>query len=592
MIGFKHKNLFSPVFILALAVLILSACSSRVAREGDSGQAAVVPPQAPAQELGKPQSVTAGAEHEPLTADLLYDVLLGEIAGQRGELDISGKSYLDAARESNDPRIAERALKITLYGQQSEDALEAARRWVSLAPENLEAHQALAALALRNGEQQEAQDEFEYLLAHGGQGDADPYKPVLALLAREPDKERALAVMEQLSAQRPDDADACFAHARLAIHADQWASAEQQVNRCLVLRPDWTEALILRAQIQIKQDKGEQARRDLDEALQRNPGDAALRTAYARLLVDLDDYDAARAQYHELMQQQPDNGAVVYALALLSLENGQYDEAGGLFERMVELDFQPQQAWYYLGAIEEEQKHYRKALQWYDKVEEGSDHWIEVQIRMARLEAEAGDVGDARERLRSLRLGQPTQAQRLYLVEGEILAGIGQYEEAFGLYTEYLASQPDDLDILYARSLVAERLDRLDIAESDLQTILKREPDNVRALNALGYTLANRTTRYHEAFGYIEKAYKQTPNDPAVMDSMGWVLFRLGRYSDARTLLQKAYDETGDAEIAAHLGEVMWVMGDKQLARALWEDVRKKSPEDPVLEDTVRRLDR
>jgi len=596
MIGLKYKKTLLHCAALVLAGVALTACVQPTVREKPAPAEPVAPPTEPAGSaapptgsagsVASPQPAAAGGE--TLTAPLLYDVLLGEIAGQRGLLDVSGASYLEAARHSDDPRIAERALKISVYAKQPKLALEAARRWVALAPDNLEARQSLAVLALRTQHQDEALEQFQYLLEHSGGADADPYQSMLALLAREPDTQRALKVMEQLVAMRSDDADAHFAYARLAVHAEDWPVAEQEVTRSLLLKPDWTQALILQAQINLKQGQGDIARQQLESALARKPDDVDLRLAYARLLVDLDDFDGARAEYRKLIKLQPDNGPVVYSLALLSLEANRLDDARGLFEKLLDLDYQTQQAYYYLGAIAEEQKKPERAMRWYGEIKEG-DHWTEVQIRMARLEAQAGKVKAARERLRKVRLAHPGEAQRMFLVEGEILSQIDWNEEAFKLYSEYLENQPDDIEILYARALVAERLDRLDQAEQDFKKVLEIDPDNARALNALGYTLADRTDRYQEALGYIQRALAQTPDDPAVIDSMGWVMYRLGRLQEARDYLQRAYDMTKDSEIAAHLGEVLWKMGKRDEAKALWASARKATPGDPVLEETVRR---
>jgi tetratricopeptide (TPR) repeat protein len=590
MIGFKYKNSFLRYIGLAMTAVWLSACVQPPVKQAPT-QAPPQPvkqapkPEVPASAAAKPAAPAPGGE--TLTAALLYDVLLGEIAGQRGQLDVSGASYLEAARQSDDPRIAERALKISVYAKQPQLALNAARRWVTLAPDNMEARQSLAVLALRAQDEEEALQQFQYILQHS-EGSEDPYQSMLALLAREPDKQRALDVMQKMVAMRPGDADAHFAYARLAVHAENWALGEQEVARTLTLRPDWTQALILQAQINLKQGHGEIAREQLEAALQRNPRDADLRQAYARLLVDLDDFDAARREYKALMKTQPDNGQVVYSLALLSLEAGQLKEAHTLFEKLIELDYQAQQAYYYLGAIAEEQKDTKGAMRWYGKIEEG-DHWVEVQIRMARLEAQSGDVTAARERLRRVRLAHPGETQRMFLVEGEILSQIGRNQDAFTLYSQYLENQPDDIEILYARALIAERLDRIDQAERDFLQVLAVEPDNTRALNALGYTLADRTDRYQEALVYVQQALAQTPDDPAVIDSMGWVMYRLGRLQEARDYLQKAYDMTKDSEIAAHLGEVMWAMGERDKAKALWETARKATPDDPVLDETIRR---
>ena len=592
MIGFNRIISLWRLIVAVSLIALAGACTQssipkKPPKPADEPKAPLQ--QSPHTSAGK-RTTGSDLPKEELSSAMLFQVLLGEIAGQRGRLDVSGASYLEAARQTNDPRIAERALKISIYAKHQEPAYQAARRWVELAPENLEARQALAALALRMGKDEEAVEQFEYILEHN-RNDQDPYQSMLVLLAREPDKKRALGVMDDMVKLRPEDAQAHFAYARLAVHAENWALAESEVERSLQLKPDWISALILRAQVQLKQDKGDLARAQMEAALSRNPKDTELRIAYARLLVDLDDYVEARAQYREILKQQPDNGKVVYSLALLAMEAGQLDEAGKLLNQQLALDYQPQQAYYYLGAIAEEQGDDKQALNWYQKIEEG-DNWVEVQIRMAAIQARSGNVDAARQRLRQIRMKQPQQTQRLFLVEGELLTGAGRYADAFKLYSHYLDSQPDDIEILYARSLVAEQINRIDVAESDLLKVLKQDPDNTRALNALGYTLADRTDRYEEALGYVQQAYKQTPDDPAVIDSMGWVLYKLKRLPEARSKLQKAYDMTGDAEIAAHLGEVMWAMGDRETATSLWNKARKDEPDNKVLKETMLRLAR
>ena len=587
MIGFKCKN---PVFLASAAILsgiLLAACSAPSMKPPGEEAAPVGQAAEPEPQAAQPDDVAAPSE--ALTPELLYGVLLGEIAGQRGVLDISGASYLEAARNSDDPRIAERALNIAVYGKRPDYALLAARRWVELAPDKLEARQALAALALRNGEVQESVEHFDYLLRHQTANAVSPYQPLLTMLAREPDKARAMDVMAKLATARPDDIEAQFAYARLAVHAEDWALATQQVERVLVVQPERTDALILRAQIALKQEQGELALQQFAEALQRNPDDVVLQQAYARLLVDLENYDAAREQYYQLLKRQPDDAQVVYSLALLSLEDDRLDEAEKMFKKLLKLGAQEQQAYYYLGAIAEDQGKNKSAMEWYGKVTE-SDHLFEAQVRMANIAALDGDVEDARERLRKLRLAQPSQSQRLYLVEGSLLTRIDWHEEAFKLYSDYLQTRPDDIDVLYARALAAEQLGRLDQAEADLRQVLKLEPDNARALNALGYTLADRTDRYDEALKLIEKALAQTPEDPSVIDSMGWVMYRLGRLPEAHDYLKKAYSITPDAEIAAHLGEVLWAMGEHNAALALWKKARTEHPGNSVLEDTVRRF--
>ncbi len=587
MIGIS-RNFRGRFWVPLILLPVLSACA-HLHPGAESAQPAEAAPQPPAGQL---ESITpqprVSLPDEQLTANELYRILLGEIAGQRGRMDVAVPAYLEAAKKSKDPRIAERAVKIAVYGQAPEQAYEAANRWVELAPEDLEAHQAVAALALRKGDESAALQELNYLIDKSPQP-REGYQAVLGLLAREADQERARAVMEKIVGQRDTDGDAHYTYAQLALHEQNWELALREARRTLALEPGRSDAVILQAQAQLKLGNAEEAHKGITEALDADPDDVELRKAYARLLVDQGDLDGARKQYEWLIKRQPDDGPIVYSLALLTLEANRLKDAERYFNRLLELEYQVQPAYYYLGAIAEENKDYDKAVEWYDKVEPG-DHWLEVQIRLAKIEADTGNLPAARARLKNLRLTDPAHAERLILIEGDLLVSVHHEADAYALYTEFLAAHSDNLEVLYARSLVAESLDKLDVAEQDLRLILRKEPDNARALNALGYTLADRTTRYQEALGYIEKAYAQTPDDAAVIDSMGWVQYRLGNLDKAREYLQKAHEANDDAEIAAHLGEVLWMSGDRAGARAVWKKARKSEPDDATLLETIKRL--
>jgi tetratricopeptide (TPR) repeat protein len=587
MIGFIRIFGRSGWILLAVVWLLTSCAWLKPAVE--TGRAARAEPReaAPVEEIAPDEAVSPPAES--LTSDQLFRILLGEIAGQRGRMDVSVPAYLEAAKKSQDPRVAQRAVKIAVFGQDQNQAYEAARRWVELAPNNIEARQAVAALALHRGEEAVALEQLEYLLDRSRDKET-AWQTALGLLAREPDKARATAVMEKLVEPRDEEAGAHYVFAQLAVHHEDWETASREVRRSLALDPDKTEAVILGAQIELKQGNIEQAHKNIRQALDRHPDDVELRKAYARLLIDEGDLDGAREQYEWLVKRQPDDGQIVYSLGLLTLEDGRLREAEGHFKRLLELEYQVQPAYYYLGAISEERNDYSKAVKWYKKVEPG-DHWLEVQIRLAKIESETGELPTARARLKNLRLTNPVHAERLLLVEGDLLVRAGHDADAFELYTGFLESHPDNFEVRYARSLVAESVNRLDVAERDLLMILDKEPDNARALNALGYTLADRTTRYEEALGYIEKAYAQSPDDAAVVDSMGWVHYRLGQLDKAREYLKKAYELNQDAEIGAHLGEVLWSLGDKAAARAVWKKARETDPDDRTLVETLRRLD-
>jgi tetratricopeptide (TPR) repeat protein len=201
-----------------------------------------------------------------------------------------------------------------------------------------------------------------------------------------------------------------------------------------------------------------------------------------------------------------------------------------------------------------------------------------------------GRLEEVRENMQSLRRNDPDNAVELYLIEGQILSDLTLYNEAWQLYDQALAVHADNEDLLYSRALTSEKIDRIDLAEKDMRRILELDPENVRALNALGYTLADRTDRYEEAFSYIQQAYDRKPDDPAIIDSMGWVHYRLGNLEKARGYLQQAWDMTGDGEIGAHLGEVMWMQGDRDDARRIWAESKESSPDNPVLKKVLDRF--
>ena len=529
-------------------------------------------------------------EEEPLEPDVLYDILVGEIAGQRRALDTAVEHYLQAALASRDPRVAERALRSALYAKDRASALRAARRWVEIDPQNARAHHELAGLELAVGNRDAALREFQYLLKQAD----DPrkgYRQVTAIAARVPDKARAVDVVGQLAAADPREPEAQLAHARVAAAAERWDSALASVGRALKLRPGWAEAIVLAATVEVKAGDREAALRRLRKAVDQHPRDTQLRMAYARLLLDADDYEGARDAFARVIRLEDDNVDARYALALLETELGNLEQAERHFRKLIKLDERADEARYYLGRIAE-QKHERKeAARWYKQVGEG-EYWLDAQVRLASLRARAGDLEGGRARLQQLRNRNPHIAVRLYLIEGEMLMRAGRYRAAMDMYNGLLEGDyPDNKDLLYARALVAEKLDDIALAEADLRRVVEMDPDNAHAWNALGYTLADRTDRVEEAYEYISKALELAPREPAIVDSMGWVHYRLGNLDEAERYLRRAYELShGDGEIGAHLGEVLWVKGDRAGARSIWEDARRIDPDNPALIETLERF--
>lgn len=579
-----------PLFHLAPAVIViwlLTACAASGGAETRSPSQHA--PQNPPENTDAPSAGNTAPPAAPLSADLLYDILLAEIASQRGRLDVAAPHYLQATLESSDPQVAERAVQIATFAKQYDAALRAARHWLEIDPSSIEARKIVTALALKLGDTEEVVRQLDYIIANTDD-QKEGLRLATAILARHVDKQKGLEAMQQLAARYPDNASAELAVSRLAILAEQLDLALGAADRALQMDPALSEAYVLKAQVLIHQDRKPQALQTLALGIERNPDDPDLHMAYGQLLLDRGDTQGARDQFRTVVRLAPDNNDALYSLALLELETGELAAAKENLKQLLERGEKLDAVHYYLGYAAEVDGDSDAAIEWYRQVEEG-EYWTQARLRMSRIMVKQGRLDEVKRDMQLLRRNNPENVVDFYLIEGQVMSDLDLDEEAYQLYGQALEDYPDDEHLLYARALIAEKTDRLERAEADLRRILGSDPDNVRALNALGYTLADRTQRLAEAVQYIERAYAQNPNDPAIVDSMGWVQYRLGNLDKAREYLQQAYDMSGgDGEIGAHLGEVMWMQGDHEAARQVWQESLENAPDNTVLKEVTNRF--
>ncbi len=532
----------------------------------------------------------AAEEQAEIPPEVMFQLLVADIASQRGQLGVAVANYQAAAKTTRDPRLAERAARVALYARALRPALEAASLWAELAPENPDAHRMLGALLLSQGQVAEAEAQFARYLDLSVDLPNHGFQQVASQLAREQDRDAAMGIMENLLARHRDDPNAWLAHAWLAMRQGKLDAALGSVDKAEALKPGWRQVVVLRARVMALQGHRQEA---VDYLASQLKGDLAddpdVRITYARLLTEVDRLEEALKAFNALAEEYPNNVEVRYAAGVLSLQMDKLDAAKTHLKAVLALGRRMLEANFYLGRVYELQGDTEQALAHYLAVRHG-EYYINANARAASLMADAGRLEDARKLLHSLRVYSDEDRRRLYLVEGELLRQAGEYQAAFDLFTEKLKELPDDTSLLYARALAAERLDKLDQAEQDLRAIIAREPNNAQALNALGYTLADRTDRYEEALDYIQRALAMAPEDPAIIDSMGWVQYRLGHLEKARDYLRKALELAKDPEIAAHLGEVLWKLNDKQAAIEVWESYLKQFPEHDGLRKVVKRF--
>ena len=523
-----------------------------------------------------------------LTEDILYKLLLAEIAGQRGQLDVAVENYMELARQTRDPKVVGRATRIAVYARDDQSAREAAQLWVELDPNNPDAHQVLTVMAVRAGDIDEALDHLEQILNFSNGLMNQKLWMIANLLGKEKDREIVKIIMEKLMVDHNEDPEALYAYAHVMTRMGDVERSQELLEKVLELAPDNQNAIVSYISILQKQGNPNVAIEWVEKTLEENQNNLKLRMIYARLLTDVKRFDDATKQFKILIQQDRNNKDALFALGLLSLQMQKLDESKKYFHRLLDQEHKVDEASYYLGRIAEEEGDFENANVWYEGVQEG-ENYFDAQIRAGMLLAKQDKIEEARKHIRNIRVLGKEQASLLIQAEGELLVEEKRYGDAITVYNKALLDNYD-ADLLYARAMLAEKMDRLDILEQDLRAILERDPKNAQALNALGYTLADRTGRYGEAHELIKQALEISPNDFYILDSMGWVLYRLGRLDESIEFLNKALDKRKDPEIAAHLGEVLWVKGDRDAANEIWDTALQETPEDDRLLDVIKRF--
>ena len=537
--------------------------------------------------LAQTKDIPSGELNEPM----LYEFLLGEIALQRGDHGLAAQTFLDLARRTRDPRVARRAVEVANQARMPALALEAARTWQELDPSSPQTLQVLSALLIANRRGEEALPYLEKLLAAEGVNLENGFMQLNRMLAASPDKAANLRVVRRLVDKHPLLPQAHFALAQAASAAGDEAAAVAAVRRAAALRPDWELAALLEAQI-VQRRSPSAAAKVLGDFVERNPNSREARLNYARALVLDKRLPEARTQFEAVLAASPGNAEVIYAVGLLAFQLKDYDVAEENMKRLLSLGYRDADgARYLLGQIAEERKLWPQAVQWYERIGEG-EHFIAARMRGASAVAKQGRIDEARKSLQRVAADNPGEQAQLTVAEAQLLREVNRNQDAFQLLAEALQKDPDQPELLYDYALTAEKLERFDLLESNLRKLIQVRPDHAHAYNALGYSYAERNLRLPEARKLIERALELSPDDYFIMDSLGWVLYREGDLKGAAEQLRRAYTGRPDAEIGAHLGEVLWVMGERDEANRVWQESLKASPDNETLQKTIKRLKR
>ena len=614
------------------AAALLVGCSALPAVPGSAraqdapaepgAAAAPVAPEDP--DPGRAFEAAAGSDDD---SRLMFEILVAELAGRRGRLDVALEGYLSAAGRTPDPRVAERAARLAAFSADWERAGEAVERWRELAPENPEALELAAQVALREGDAEAAAARFVELVEladaadrEGGaqqavaDANAGPEAPVdetdvafervAALLQGDPEPALAAEVAERLEAAFPEAAGAALLVARLAMARGEEPPARAALERALALDPTDTATLLLSTRLAAAEGDVDGSLARLEAAVADAPDDRRLRLGQAQLLVEARRTEAAREALEALgamldgAEADPEavgadglrSADLRLSTAQLALQGGLLELAESGFAELVSAGPHTDQARFQLARLRDAASDPGAAVELYEGV--GPSEWfVTAQVRAAELRAAGGELELARERLAELRgVADPASQPRLLTAEGRILQEAGDGAGALEVLDAGVARFPDDAELRYARALAADAAGRPEVLESDLLALIESDPDNAHALNALGYHLAEENVRLDEAEGYLERAIELRADDPAIMDSLGWLRYRQGRPEEAIELLERAHALLPDPEIAAHLGEVLWTEGRREEARAVWDEALAQAPDHEVLGRTVERF--
>ena len=524
-----------------------------------------------------------------LRPEWIQQILLAEIALRRGQGSIGSSIYRELAGLTRDPRIARRAMEIALHQRQPELALNMARLWREIEPASAQARQAVIMLLSMT----QRHDELTEFLAEALSAEGDGIRMALLhlprIFSRQPDRVAVRALVDRVTEPYLQLGQAHYARAVVAWQAGDAAAARAAVERALELAGDLEPAAMLRAEMT---QPPVAAIDGLRAFVRNNPAAREARLLLARLLVSEKFYGEARREFLALLADAEDNAEMLNAVALLSLQLKDHAEAEKQFKRLIELGGDDaDRARFYLGQIAEETRRFDDALTWYGRIGVGSQY-LQARLRMASLLRQLNRLDEARALLRDSTAANRDERAQLLIGEAQLLRDAKQLAEAMAVLEAGLADMPDHPELLYDAALLAERLGRVDLLERHLRRLIELKPDHAHAYNALGYSLADRHLRLDEAHALIDKALSLAPEDPFILDSKGWVLYRIGDLEGALRVLRDAYARRADPEIAAHLGEVLWQLGKHDEARKLWAEAIAAHPDNEVLIETQRRLSR
>ncbi len=578
-------------------ILCLTACLSALTLSFSfpawaADPAAPAKKSSPAVREAKRQSSSAsrmGVAYANQTGQAVYQILLAEIALQRGDANFASQAYADLALRTRDPQVLERTVEVASFARRFDLALEAARLWAEVDPASKKAQQMMASVMIVSNQLDDLAPQLVRMLETDKGALAENLLGLNRMFARNPDRPAVFRLIDKVCRSFFGIAEAHYAVAIAASLAGENERALAETRRALELRPDWEMAALLQGRLLLRESPT-QAISFMQGFIERNPKARDVQLSLARALVGEKRYAEAKRHFDQLLLAYPNNPEVVYPVAILALQEKDASLAETQFKHLLTLDIPDKSiAYYYLGQIAEDSKRSEEALAYYALVGAG-EQYMPAQLRRAQILVDLGQFDAARKQLSGAKAATPEERVQLTIAEAALLRDAKQSQAAFDLLEDLLSSQPDQPDLLYETALLAEKFGRFELLETRLRKLITLRPDSAQAYNALGYSYADRNIRLSESKELIEKALKLSPEDAYILDSMGWLLYRQGDFQGALDYLERAYAKRADPEVAAHMSEVLWAMGRKVDARLFLSEAMAKFPGNEILTDAVKKI--
>ena len=571
------------ILIILLACVSLAGCTaSAPANETDETPSSAIP-------ILVPGELAPEIEYGSFTKDQLYEAIVSELSAQRGQVAEASDSYFDLAVSTRDITIIQRAIQFASVNSDINALLQLGMLWAQLEPANPQPQLLLSIQFLESGNFEQALSHMSRVLKLGGNIDFAVLSSRTGLL----DPKFRSVLIEDLRRLKVEFNNQTSIHLTLVQLLAQNGDFDEALSEVELLKVDTDltpNIVILESQILQNMERPSKSIRVMRSGVAKFEKDKALRLSYARMLIQNKEYELAQKQFQILVKLDPQDWETLYSIALIDTQLENFDSAIEAYTKLIGIDQRADESHYNLGLIYEEQGNLEKSIEHFRQVRIGTDNFLTAQQQATRLSIQRGRLDEAHDWLSQLSRGQPRLEVLFTTIESSLLIQEEHPDAAEQLLDTALNKFPNEMDLLFARVLYFDAQSDTEGSERDLMQIIRMQPEDSRALNHLGYMLADQTTRYEEALELIERAIVISPEDPAIIDSLGWALYKVGRYEEALVQMRRAFAAFPDDEVASHLGEVLWAMERFDEAMRVWQDALETDPESPLIAEAMERL--